>query len=554
MPTLTFCIVDTVERSGSLERCVRSLLAQTVDDHEIVLVQSATAGHRNVVDDRRVRVLSGPASARGRLAAAVAVATGEFVMVVDPATVLDDGVTDCLRSLAARDPDLAAVYWDERLDVAGGRELVFKPEWSPERARQQNYIGSSVAFRTVRLRELGELGGTSTAEAVYEAILRVSLGPRTIRRVPLAAVVHDRRPLTDGGIDGRAQPLVAICTAATADAARRHLEARGIPATVRPSADGVRHVVIREATEESDDGRPLVSVVMPTVGTARRVWGDDGPLVVRAIRSLLTATLSPALEVVVVLDPRTPGTVREGLATMDVLAVEGSGPFNFAERCNAGVAASSGDHVLLLNDDTYIEDSSWLTNMLGFFAEDDVAVVGARLLYADATLQHAGILLNEQPLHIFRGYAADDPGPGGLLLVAREVSAVTGACLMTTRSLYDRLGGLDTTFAVAFNDLDYCLRARAAGYRVIWTPGATLYHFESQTRPPDAAEDEIELLYERWSAELHDDPYGNPGFEPRQAEWIERQPLSVEQRLLRALRHITSRHRKGRRPARGALG
>jgi GT2 family glycosyltransferase len=128
--------------------------------------------------------------------------------------------------------------------------------------------------------------------------------------------------------------------------------------------------------------------------------------------------------------------------------------------------------------------------------------------------------LNEQPLHIFHGFGGDDPGPFGLLEIDREVSAVTGACLLTPRSVFDEMGGFPEKFPVAFNDLDYCLRVRESGRRVVWTAHATLYHFESQTRRPDAAPEDIELLYETWGDELRNDPYGNPGFAPKQAVWI----------------------------------
>src|SRR5699024_11097024 len=138
----------------------------------------------------------------------------------------------------------------------------------------------------------------------------------------------------------------------------------------------------------------------------------------------------------------------------------------------------------------------------GFTLEREVGVVGCRLLYADGTLQHGGILCNVQPLHIFHGFAGDDPGTFGLLDIDREVTAVTGACLLTPREVFDELGGLPEHFAVAFNDLEYCLRVRSTGRRVIWTPHATLYHFESQTRALDASPGEIAELYARWDREL----------------------------------------------------
>ena len=262
---------------------------------------------------------------------------------------------------------------------------------------------------------------------------------------------------------------------------------------------------------------------MPTAGIARPVWGQTRPLVLGALRSLLAQTHHPRLEIVVVVDPATPAAVRTALAELPVVLVEGDGPFSFAACCNAGVAASRGEYVVLLNDDVLVEQPDWLSAMVGYFSEPDVGVVGARLLYADGTLQHGGIVLNEHPRHLFAGFAADDPGPFELLRVAREVSAVTGACLATPRALWDELGGMSADFPVAFNDIDYCLRVGERGWRTVWTPEATLYHFESQTRTPTASRQEIERLEERWGHVLRGDPFGNPGLEPGQGWWVERQ-------------------------------
>jgi len=156
-------------------------------------------------------------------------------------------------------------------------------------------------------------------------------------------------------------------------------------------------------------------------------------------------------------------------------------------------------------------------------------------------LQHGGLLLNGQPLHIFHGYAGEDPGPFDLLRVSREVSAVTGACLGTARALWDELGGFDRAFGLAGNDVDYCLRVRRTGRRVIWTPDATLYHFESQSRGGDPGRADVARLYERWGEQMHVDPYGNPNFEPRQAEWVARQPFAIEQAIWRSLRRRAAR-------------
>ena len=182
------------------------------------------------------------------------------------------------------------------------------------------------------------------------------------------------------------------------------------------------------------------------------------------------------------------------------------------------MTSSTGEYVVLLGDDTLIEQPDWLDVMLGFFGEPDVGIVGSRLLAADGTIRHGGILLNGQPLPIFEGFAGDDPGAFGLLEIDREVSAVAGVCLVTRRDVYDELGGLREEFAAAYGDVDYCLRVRRSGRRIVWTPHATLYQFESGT--PAAERRELELLREHWADELRREPYGNPHLAPDQAVWL----------------------------------
>lgn len=424
----------------------------------------------------------------------------------------------------------ATTYFDEvvlsRNDIA---TFARKPEWSPRRAVEQDYVGGCVWFPARAIDHLAAQGVDPVVNT-YESILELDAARLPIRRLPVAPVAR-RSVHVD---DRRAQPLVARADDGSARAARRRLVAAGVvDAVVEPGPRGISHSI----GPRRSHGKLNSSIIIPTVGSTSAVWGRQAPLVFGAIDSLRDAPSSSVTEVVVVVDPRTPAAVRRGLEHRDVVILEGVGEdFNFSARCNQGVAASTGEVIVLLNDDTLIEQPDWLDALLDPLDEPDVGVVGARLLYSDGTLQHAGILLNEQPLHIFRGYAGDDPGPGGLLVVEREVSAVTGACLATPRRLWDELGGLDEHFAVAFNDLDYCLRAGDLGRRVIWTPRCTLYHFESRTRPPEAAPHEIDLLYARWASRMTSDPYGNPNFEPRQAEWIERQPLALEQRIRRVIR------------------
>ena len=506
-----------------LEASLASIAAQTFGDFELCLVDDGSASpavraalRRAVAADHRVRLIERPA-AGGIVAAsndAVAMARGEFVALVDHDDRLDPRALALIDDALRTDPDIDYVYTDEDKLAGDGTvyDTFYKPDWSPERLRSQNYCTHLSVLRRALVEDVGRFRPGFDGSQDHDLILRVTERARRVHHVPEVLYHWCITPGSAAG-DPDAKPYARE---AGRRAVAEHTERVGVPATVEHLATPGHYRVRRTRPKPA----PSVSIVIPTVGTARPVWGVARPLVLGAVRSLLGVTEYPHVEVVVVLDPDTPAPVIDALGALDVRLVEGDGPFNYSARCNMGVAASTGELVVLLNDDTLVEQPDWLDVMLGFFHEPDVGVVGARLLYADGTLQHGGILLNTQPLHIFHGFAGDDPGVFGLLEIDREVSAVTGACLATPRALYDELGGLPEEFAVAFNDLDYCLRVRRTGRRIIWTPHATLYHFESQTRAPYAEQPEIDLVYRRWGDELVHDPYGNPHFAPKQAVWL----------------------------------
>ena len=264
------------------------------------------------------------------------------------------------------------------------------------------------------------------------------------------------------------------------------------------------------------DPPPRVSVVVPT--------RDQGRLLEACLTSLRDRTRYPDVEVVVVDHETTERRARrliDGLADdPDAVVVPFTDPFNFAAMCNRGVEASSGEVVVLLNNDTEVVADDWLEEMVGQLARPEVGVVGALLLFGDGTIQHAGVHPGVGGLmgHGHKHRAGNDPGYHGRLTVAHEVAAVTGACLGTTRTLWNRLGGLDEEhLAVAYNDIDLCLKAREAGLRVVLAPHAVLHHHESVSRGYDddpirrtrlAAE--VATMEQRWGDSLHADPAYSP--------------------------------------------
>lgn len=525
-----------------LRACLASIVEQTFTDWELLLVDDgSTSAHVRTelaavaARDGRVRVIR--RNVGGGIVAAsndgLAAATGELIVLVDHDDRIERRALAVIDAAVSFQPDIDYLYTDEDKINADGiaYDAFLKPDWSPERLRSQNYCTHLSVLRRSVVEAVGGFREGFDGSQDHDLILRVTERARRVHHVP-EPLYHWCVTPGSAAADPHAKPHARE---AGRRAVAEHVDRLGIAAEVEHLGTP-GHFRVRRARRPGS-----VSVIVPTAGVVRPVWGVDRVLAVQAVRSVLEVTARPDVEVVVVADPATPEPVLEELTALGARVVRATGPFNFARRANEGVAASSGDIVVLLNDDVLVEQPDWLDVLTGFFAEPDVGVVGARLLYADGTLQHGGVLLNEDPLHIFRGFAGDDAGVFGLLEIDREVSAVTGACLATPRRLWDQLGGLDPEFAVAFNDVDYCLRAMALGRRVVWTAHASLYHFESQTRRPDASAEEIDLLRARWGPQLHRDPYGNPNFAPHQAMWIPADRASAWRALRSSIRRVRTR-------------
>jgi O-antigen biosynthesis protein len=248
------------------------------------------------------------------------------------------------------------------------------------------------------------------------------------------------------------------------------------------------------------------------------VRGAHTTLVHHCVRSIVETSTYDDYEIVCVADTSTGGDVLADLLAMGrgrVRIVPYDQPFNFADKINVGALASDGDHLLLLNDDMEIVTPDWIERMVMYSSQPEVGAVGAKLLFGDGRLQHVGVMVRElSPGHVYRGFGGDHGGYANTVRVAGNYLAVTGACLMTRRALFDEVGGLSTRFPLSFNDVDYCLKVRTRGKRVVYDPDTVLYHFESSSRCPDVSEWELQLLGQRWRQVAWDDPYDNPHFLP----------------------------------------
>jgi GT2 family glycosyltransferase len=307
------------------------------------------------------------------------------------------------------------------------------------------------------------------------------------------------------------RPDVADGSARLARATHAHLETRGAVAAVKPAYGSL----FPATRVERPAGAKKVSIVIPT--------RDRLDLLRPCLDSLEKTLEGVDCELIVVNnDSATP----EMLSFLDEISrararvAYCSGPFNFSRLVGAGASIASGEFLLLLNNDVEALKPGWLQEMLGRMAERDVGAVGAQLIWPSGVVQHGGVVLgtNFAAAHAFSERVTGDPGYGDLLVVAHECSAVTAACLLTRRRLFLEMEGFDgMRFPVNFNDLDYCLRLRERGWRIVFTPYAKLLHHESASRGADAAphaldryRGELRNLQNAWGETLLDDPYYNP--------------------------------------------
>lgn len=435
----------------------------------------------------------------------------QCVAVIRAGDVLAEHALYWVASVITSSPSVGLVYSDEdRLTADGLRhDPAFKPDWSLELLRSTNYIGQLAVFRGSVLRQAGGVTMHEWLGDHHDLLLRVVdvLSPEQIRHIP--ALLFHRHAERDAGLDGNATRQEVAHSGVTAVEA--HLSRHGIRAAVTEPVPGSYR--IRYQLPET---LPLISLVIPT--------RDAFVLLKRCIDSVVQSSTFSKYEILVIdnqsSDEETLRYLRELRGHPSVRVLSYDRPFNYSAINNYAASQAKGEVLCLLNNDTEAISPNWMEEMLGHLIQDRVGVVGAKLYYSDGRVQHAGDLVGVGGIanHVYSLIENDHSGYCRRAVLAQELSAVTGACLMTWRSLYLQLGGLnERDLPVAFNDVDYCLRVREAGYRVIWTPYAELYHHESVSRGKDRtlgkklrARGEAAYMRSHWRQAMRHDPFYNP--------------------------------------------
>ena len=503
-----------------LTECVDSVLRQSFGDWELLLVDDASpsphiAPMLDAFAAADPRIVVRHRERNGGIVAAsndaLEVARGEITVLLDHDDLLAPVALERIVAAFGTADDVDYVYTDEDVLVDGRRvDPFFKPDWSPERFRNQMYTCHLSAIRTELVRDLGGFRDGYDGAQDWDLVLRVTEVARRIVHVP--EVLYHWRVVPSSVLAGEDVKPYAYDSAARALAS--HAERVGLDVDVveqRPR--GYFHLVRRHREH------PLVSIVIPTRCSSGVVRGAERVMVLGAVRSIVERSTWPNLEVVLVVDQPADDDVLDELRDLlgdRLTVVPFDRPFNFSEKCNQGALAARGDVLVFLNDDVEVVDPQWIEVLVGFVREPDVGAAGLQLRFEDGRLQHGGhVLIGGSPGHLMFGLDPADTANRMALSLDREVAGVTAACLAIRPDVFDEVGGFSELFAGNYNDVDLCCKLRHLGYRIVVSAQARLDHFESVTRDPTVRVDELELLRSRWWGELHADPYYNPNYGSR---------------------------------------
>lgn len=506
-----------------LRRAVESVQAQVYENWELCIANDASpAPHvRPMLDalaatDPRIKVVHRETNGHISLASnsALGLAAGAHVALLDHDDELSPRALARMALEIARHPDAVFLYSDEdKIDERGARfDPYFKPDYLPDLLLGQNCLSHLSVIRTDAVRAVGGFRAGLEGSQDWDLALRVveDLPAAQVRHVP--EVLYHWRAIA--GSTALAVGEKSYTVRAAERALGNHLARRRLAASLAPVPGD--HWRIRYALP---DPAPLVSLIIPT--------RDRLALTRTCVESILAQTDYPRYEILILdnqsVEPATLAWFAAVQARDPRVKVLGyPHPFNYSALNNFGVAHAAGEIVGLLNNDLEVITPGWLTEMVSHAVRPGIGAVGAMLYYPDDRIQHAGIILGLGGVanHAFYRYPRGTDGYKNRARLVQNFSAVTGACLLVRKTVYLEVGGLNADqLAVAFNDVDFCLKVRAAGYRNLWTPFAELYHHESASRGTEDTPEklarfarEVDYMRRTWGPQLDADPAYNPNF------------------------------------------
>ena len=499
-----------------LRKAIESVRSQIYPDWELCLINDASTNLqvKGILDeysslDNRIKVkhLEENQGISGASNHALSMATGRFIGFLDHDDELRAHALFEVVKLLNRNPEIDLIYSDEdKIEMDGQRvDPFFKPDWSPDLLLSFNYICHFVVFRKGLLEKVGGLRKEFDGAQDYDLVLRATEQTTRIAHIP--EVLYSWRMVP--GSAALSFDYKDYAHEAGRKAVVEALQRRGIEGTVQSLSAG------RYAIRYRIRGNPLVSIIIPTKDQAR--------LVRRCVESIEKKTGYKNYELVIIDNN---SSDREALRYLEFLArkykvLKYPDAFNYSTINNFGVRNCEGKYLLFLNNDVEVKEADWLTAMLEQAQPSKVGVVGAKLLHSDETIQHVGIILGmgaDRTGHIFHSMHQRalmfHPGYIQTFTTPRNYSAVTGACMMVRRDVFEQVGGFDPSFKVAYGDIDFCLRVGELGYRIVYTPLAVLYHHECATRKAFVPLEDRACMEEKWENHIkRGEPFYNPNLE-----------------------------------------
>lgn len=499
-PKISLVISEIDENSKNIDKLIESILKQTYINWELFIpakdIQEEKLKNYNNKDNR-IKI-NFETNNTNELLKKV---SGDFISLINANDLLTIDALFEIVKVINDNRKIDFIYSDEDKISEDSNEYFepnFKPDWSPDTFRSCNYIGKLTVFSKKLLDKVGYLNNKYKQDKEYDMYLRLTEQANEIYHIS-KVLYHNRMNETEEKL---------LVKDYGKEVLKEHLKRIGLEGDV---SDGLIPKTYK--INYKIKGNPKVSIIIPNK--------DEVNTLKTCINSILNKTTYNNYEIVVVENNSVSKEIfnyYEEIKKIDnIKVVTWKKGFNYSAINNFGFKETNGEYIILLNNDIEVISENWIEEMLMYAQRDDIGIVGAKLYYPDNTVQHAGVILGIGGVagHSHVNFERNDDGFAGRLKIVQNLSAVTAACLMIRRNVYEEVNGLNENLAVAFNDIDFCLKVRKQGYLIVFSPYVEMYHYESKSRGKDDTkeksarfESEIKTFHNTWGLWIRD-PYYN---------------------------------------------